>query len=466
MNTRSTILVPEGVWSGVWQPLGTWPDPQPEEFRIPYFQPEITGLSETYTGPNPSKGRTWTSFSHYKRVMNASSSTFSLPYSASWPNSGGRCWRMRCPWWFGWFEHGGDGGYMPLSSLLIPSVGASGHCVPAPTNLGMLKQRGLDSIMPGIKAEMSLLNSAIELKDFRSTVRGVQNYARDFSNALLYLPRQYWGHWFVEHLAIGWTKYLRDLKARSKSGSSSNVLREASSKYLQWKFAWAPLIRDVQSVRKALSSFEKQLNRLVSNEGRVRTGHWSTTFEERPAEKRVRPFGWSPSSYPLISTGNRLESSTSATSCTFHVEMRYNYNLTQYQREHARVLGLLDAFGLNFNPAILWNATKYTFILDWVIGVGRYLDQFKVQNMEPRINILGALWSARYERTIDSTKYFETAFSDLTGAKASMPQTKETAYIRQIFSPGLNSLTTSGVNSSELTLGAALVIARRRRVRK
>lgn len=126
------------------------------------------------------------------------------------------------------------------------------------------------------------------------------------------------------------------------------------------------------------------------------------------------------------------------------------------------MLGLLDALGVNSNPAILWNAVKYTFILDWVLGVGRYLDQFKRPLMEPLVNIHGALWSVSWNRR---TEWSKTYFDDILGqeVRVVMPAIEETAYGRHLFMPGKSSLTTSGLTSSEVILGGALLVARSRR---
>jgi hypothetical protein len=157
----------------------------------------------------------------------------------------------------------------------------------------------------------------------------------------------------------------------------------------------------------------------------------------------------------------------------FHAEIEYNYNYTQYQTEHARLLGLLDYFGVNLNPQIIWNAIPWSFVVDWVFSVGRFLDRFKVSNMEPKINIRRYLWSIKRKRTVVTTRYTipieswwhpPLKLSHHRTVPASVVE--ETAYRRQVGLPGSSLIESSGVSLKEFTLGAALVLSRRRHSHK
>lgn len=48
----------------------------------------------------------------------------------------------------------------------------------------------------------------------------------------------------------------------------------------------------------------------------------------------------------------------------------------------------LDALGFELNPAIIWNAIPFTFLFDWFINIGKWLDRFKLDTLE-----LPILWS-------------------------------------------------------------------------
>jgi hypothetical protein len=458
MNTRSEMQQLAGVDIVTFEPVGVWVDPQPVPYSLPYARPAIEGLFEAYSGPNPSNGVAWTDFEHYKRSMAAiQDSRYMLPWVPAWPNTGNRYWLGTFPTYFGWDQHFGLSRIYSTRPLFLPS--GSGWFVPGPNNLGDLKQRALNSIMPGIKSEMSLLNSIIELKDFRGVVKKARSTVLRVRDLTAHLPRRFWARNVLADLKRGWLAYIAQIKKMSGSQRAALGARYAAENYLQWKFAVAPLIGDVLSAMRALSTLEKRLNRLITNEGRVRVGHWSTSFQLYPPEKREYTYSLGPPLYQYLSVDSWTKSEIGETVTQFHCEVRYNYNLTNYQREHARMLSYLDAFGLSLNPAVIWNAIPFTFLVDWVIGVSRFLDQFDVGNMDPKINILGALWSARHRRKITWSKIHESYEGVAFDKSISMPVIEEDAYMRHLFNPGISSFVTSGLSSSEVTLGAALVTA-------
>jgi hypothetical protein len=148
------------------------------------------------------------------------------------------------------------------------------------------------------------------------------------------------------------------------------------------------------------------------------------------------------------------------------MQIQFNFNWTEYQRIHAGTLALADALGLNWNPAIIWNAIPWSFVVDWVFGVSRWLDQFKVPLLEPVINIHRVLWSVQRERKIFVQNLVGSSDSSsvsLHRPRAQLPVVQQSAYRRDIDYPDSGSITSSGLSLKEFSLGAALVLARRRR---
>jgi hypothetical protein len=144
----------------------------------------------------------------------------------------------------------------------------------------------------------------------------------------------------------------------------------------------------------------------------------------------------------------------------FHAEIEYNFHFTRFQQEHARMLALLDAFGVNLNPAIIWNAIPWTFVIDWFVDVSRWLNDRTHMNMEPVINITKFLYSTKTRRTV------KLAFESYqTGARpvfrTELPELNETAYRRDVGLPPESSLLASGLSLREFSLGVALLHTRR-----
>lgn len=454
-----------------WFPNGNWDDPEDVPDPIPDWHRTIAieRVFEAYDGPNPTKGNSWTSFTHYKRVTGTPTGTVTLPrVMGVWTNSKNAYWSAKLPVYYGWYKHDGFGPAFSGIDPMYLSGATNDNFVMLPSSLSTHVGRGLAAMMPGVKAEMSLVNSVIELKDFKGLVRQVQAKYAYFKKMTAELPASYWGKQTLTDLKLGWKRYIASVKKRRRNGQLSAYSAEkASQTYLQWSFAIAPLVSDAYAVMRALGTLEKKINNLITNEGRVRIRHWSHSEDITSSKSGSYPFTLGPGFNPEVVTyspdcSGALDWEASAVSAHIHVELKYNYNLSQYQREHARLLGLLDSFGVQANPAIIWNALKYTFLIDWVVNVSSYLDQFKVANMEPQTNVLGALWSVTTHRTIDFTKRFIAINGMGSDATASLPRITETGYTRRTFMPTRSSLSGSGLSPRELTLGAALVFARRR----
>jgi hypothetical protein len=238
------------------------------------------------------------------------------------------------------------------------------------------------------------------------------------------------------------------------------------------------LLSDISAIYSALSRTEKALNDLLVRQGKRHLRHFTFSWYESsgvlPKAGVVACSTGQFDGYTLIPglmpvykyhmhafTVERTLLFEQPT--TFHAEIEYNFNFTQFQVEHARILALLDVLGVNLNPAIIWNAIPWTFLVDWLIGVSRWLDNRKTLNMEPVTNITRYLWSWKRIRTI---RFSAKSFGGLGGMppiNTYLPDTYEVSYRRDIGIPYTNSLIVSGLSAKELSLGVALAITRRRR---
>jgi hypothetical protein len=336
----------------------------------------------------------------------------------------------------------GDPGRLDDALPPLVNLFASGtDLVPAPSNLAELQTRALASLLPLIKAELSLPNFILELKDLRSSVKVIKTVLT--SSAL-----------------IGTLKSLLIPKDVSLGG----LIRTLAEHHLNLQFNLLPLISDIGKILLALRRTESRMNEFVTRAGRVQTRHFRFAWPEFTDEESSFTFtgtiGGEILKWGINEIGCSRKVSYDAT--IFHAQVQYNYNYTGYQVEHARLLSYLDAFGINLNPAIIWNAIPWTFVVDWVLGIGQYLDTLKVTNMEPQINIRRYLWSVIRKRRIVVTTAIRNAYDDTAEYRTTLPIVEQTAYRRQVDSVPTSSITSSGLSLRETSLGAALVIARRR----
>jgi len=428
----------------------------PPQVTVAYLSPSYDELFEARSVNGPGSFDTWKSWSHYKRTCESSGGGFGSALVAS--DLGNTLVWLDIARPSGPFVLYG-GGFGPagamttgLAPLYDPSHGTS--FVPAPADLNGLIAASLQSMLPNLRPQLSLVNSIIELKDFKSVKGSIKG--------ILSLPK----------LLLRKKKRFKDIH---------ELLKVAADLYLQYKFNIAPLVSDINGIIRAVKETEKRLNGLISRSGGRRTCHYVRRFIEYPdPDIEYASPGHVASFYKLdgtqhVSGGTLTDRRQVITQPTeFHAEIQYNYNYTEYQLEHARVLGLLDSLGVNLNPAIVWNAIPWSFVVDWLVGVSQWLGQQRIGFMDPKTNILQYLWSVKRTRltqvttTVVNPKFVDWWVDRSAYAPESIthPVVRETSYRREAGLPTASLLTTSGLNSTEFTLGAALVITRKRQRKK
>jgi hypothetical protein len=135
--------------------------------------------------------------------------------------------------------------------------------------------------------------------------------------------------------------------------------------------------------------------------------------------------------------------------------MRYWYSIPVLGNGSDAVRAFMDDIGLNLNPSIIWNAIPWTFVIDWVVNVSSWLDQFKFRNIEPITYIGEYCWSMHIRRV--------TSLSMGRGSAYPIIHATEDAYKRQVCTPNyVSSIKTSGLNLKEFSLAAALGVTRKK----
>jgi hypothetical protein len=426
-----------------------------------FLIPEITLKKQKFWDESWNGGRdTWKNCENYKILMDPRE--YQLPLNNSFveyasfspffnvASSDEKFMRYRL------YTYGGSS-IDPFGAPGVPIVGLpafdqpnvlDGTFVPPPTNLENLNSLALRSMLPKIKEDLSLINSIIELKDFKS-LPGLVKRFREI------VP-------FIQGTLKNSKGILHTFR---------DFIRLPAETYLTYQFAIAPLISDIRGVYASLANYQAQISDLISREGKMQSRHFSYKWAEYPASLvENSTAGLDQPGYILSDPGWQwIQRRTTVTFASeFHAEIQYNYNYTAFQRQHADVLGLLDRLGVNLNAQIIWNALPWSFVVDWILDVNRFLGQYaKVQNMEPVINIHQYLWSIKRKRIIDvavvcntTSPYIKTLYQK--GSSIRTPKVYESAYRRQVGIPGYSSLTSSGLSLKELSLGAALVSTRGR----
>jgi len=152
----------------------------------------------------------------------------------------------------------------------------------------------------------------------------------------------------------------------------------------------------------------------------------------------------------------------------FHAQVRYTYEYNEFQRKHASGLALLDSLGVKLDATIIWNAIPWSFVVDWFIGVGRWLsDNASLGGMDPSVRILRYCYSVNRVREIHAgVNLWESRGGYNNRSSVAFPVITESAYTRQVVKPSKVWLTTSGLSPTEFSLGVALLLTRKRKPKR
>jgi len=356
-----------------------------------------------------------------------------------------------------------------------------------PVGLNTLTRNSIRSLMPKIlkQKDLSLVNSLIELKDFRSlphTIRNLQHYADDLASLLGSLPKlaKLFASGAVWKPLKGNLRKIRASFAAHEGRTLREILRAPADAYLQEEFNIKPFFSDICGLWSALSDLEGLIKDLYLRQGRLQRRHYTYRWisPQFAGASQTLSYGLSLEQFagyttPAGFTGcsNGLRPTIRCTRYTvvdqpsiFHAEVEYRFILSQFQNEHARILGLLDRLGVNLNPSILWNAIPWSFVVDWVAGVSQWLDGRKILNLQPEVSIERYMWSYKSERRTRVS--IDTGTSDLSNRITTyyLPDLHETIYRRDVVLPSFSDpLFVGSLDSKEVSLGVALAITRRRR---
>jgi hypothetical protein len=304
--------------------------------------------------------------------------------------------------------------------------------------------KSFTTMRPGIRSNLSFLNSFYELKDFRSLPRMVAGFQSRLSN-------------FTQ----SFRRLTTQARKLSKTGkltlrSFRDVAKSAAESHLANQFAIQPLVGDINAIHGVLSSAREQLNNLLAGANRAHKSHfmaplgsvYTDDYDETSHVGQASWFCW-----PI---GIRSYRSIKYTARQFNATLEYSYKLPQAGVLGYELSALLDALGVNINPAIIWNAMPWTFVVDWVLAIGKYLDNFQTRNIEPVLYVHRYCYSFKVARVIQTGVI-------LQGTPYHVFEIDEELYFRALADPKAvsTSILSSGLSLKELGLSVALGVSRR-----
>lgn len=332
------------------------------------------------------------------------------------------------------------------------------------TGIDTLHNRALRQMLPGIRPKLYTLVELFQLKDFASfgqTIKRVQST----------LP-------LLKKMKHAFGADSEKLLLRGKIGTLIQLLAVPADVYLQWKFNIDPTMRDIAAVHAALSSVREKVKDFLGQNRKLQVRHCSFQLDGiyRPLDEvRSTPgnmvvvytdIEYSHNQFSLNVPYNQCKRITRYPKAVYHAEIEYYYDYPEVTDKLSRLESLLDILGIGRNPIKeLWELIPWSFVVDWVIDIGQWLDNFDSPRVKPHTVITKWCWSQSIQRTVR----IETDYTASTppgwfgGLHITNLNIVESSYKRGVDGLGIASaLTGSGIDSQEFILGTALALTRHR----
>lgn len=217
---------------------------------------------------------------------------------------------------------------------------------------------------PRFEGEVSMLNFLFELKDFKDIAkyavkfdwRKVASQLSDFKRSMRTQP------FGTVNRTFG--------QVAERLGNASYVSRKAAELHLVNEFAIKPLISDVGLILKQASQIVKDVQAEFQEKGLApQVRHYS----EQTVHKDTR-VAQTKGNYMFSYAAERHVSIFTAT-----LEYTYDYKLRSDSD------AFLKYWGLKLTPEALWQATPFSFLVDYVIKVG---NAFHSMGLDPNVKVL------------------------------------------------------------------------------
>jgi len=166
------------------------------------------------------------------------------------------------------------------------------------------------------------------------------------------------------------------ISMQSLKDFSNSPVKTGADAYLNANFAWAPLIRDVESLLRLVSQSTKILRDYErGSKVHTRRGYQFDDVVQGINARRATTVAAYPNSSNLYSNsgaGKLVVSGSYTMSTWFRGAYEYTLpggntfwsNVARWESEANRLLGL------RITPELLWNVISWTWLLDWFVNVG------------------------------------------------------------------------------------------------
>ena len=230
------------------------------------------------------------------------------------------------------------------------------------------------------------------------------------------------------------------------------LVKDASGLFLNWNFGWKPFVSDLKKLYNITTTVQSRLEYLRSTYGReVRASY----YQDITLPSTV------PSEYVIVlAPGYNIRYRRVSYRGIFRASGYVYQKLEDLSNAIGFCRGLIGALGLTNPTRVLWNAIPYSFVVDWILGLGSLLDRLNMQPFNGEWNVNRVTCSFRAHGQVEMIREF------LLGTGSNQPvklaDVSVDQYVRQVglpVSPGFW-LSPNVPTAQQLLLGTALIVQR------
>lgn len=235
--------------------------------------------------------------------------------------------------------------------------------------------------------------------------------------------------------------------------------RALGGEYLNLKFGWESLVRDIRSFFTAVSDGERFLTQLEQDSGKnVRRSFYFTPVRTLDQTNVSTNQGTFPSLSSTLNPANGTRTTYSFSEEKIWFKGAYTYYLSPKTRDRlANVARYADhVLGLDLNPEVLWELTPWSWVADYFANVGDVMTNITYFSQDNLLLRYGYVMKTRktgfhYSWTGTIPGYGPTS-TTISGGNITKQRVRATPY-----GFGFN---TGGLNTSQWAILVALGIAR------
>jgi len=168
--------------------------------------------------------------------------------------------------------------------------------------------------------------------------------------------------------------------------------REIGGEYLNLTFGWTPLIKDVESLCKAVINFNKIIDQYSRDSGQIVRRRYNFKDEYKIHNQYsgsdnaidllgVETLNWENTYVKRLFEGNRPAMSNSFTQSSKR-RITFAGAFTYYLSEGSDFLSKMERYeelanqilGIRLTPALLWELTPFSWLVDWWFDIGTFIN--------------------------------------------------------------------------------------------